>query len=209
MKRLLLLALITTACANSYQSAHTLAPGKTQVTADITGVRPLDSSGDSESSALVGDLMIRHGIDEGLDGGVRLGRMPGSPTDGASQLVFDLKKRLSDSATSTVSVDIPVGLGWEENNGDFGNGIVGVMPTLLIGSQISPTTELVFGPKFVLLYNPEATSDSTLAGGGVSVGIRFTDAARTYAVQPELSFLKLDETNASLLAFGIAVAAGN
>ncbi|HTL35409.1 MAG TPA: hypothetical protein VL326_19915 [Kofleriaceae bacterium] len=210
MKRLLLLlAVITTGCASTYQSAHTLAPNKMQVTADITGAKAFDSN-DTTNTVVAGDVMVRHGLDEGLDGGIRLSRLPSDTgTDTDSMFTVDLKKRISDSETSTVSIDIPLGVIWEENRSDLSNGIIAFTPTLLLGIALDPTTELVFGPKFALFINPEESNDKTLIGGGASIGIRFSDTERSYGLQPELSLLKVEDTDGAILTFGIAVAAGN
>lgn len=210
-QRPLTLLLLTAAagCAGTYQSAHTLAPGKTQVTADITAARATDN-GDTSDTVMTGELMVRHGLDDGLDGGIRLGRLPDDDsTSSASALSFDIKKRLSDSETNTISLDIPAGILWSESGLNFSDGILHFTPTLLVGLQVDPSTEVVFGPKFILLLNPENdSSDHTAIGGGATLGVRFSDAARTYGIQPELGIAKVEDIDV-ILTFGIAVAAGN
>jgi hypothetical protein len=206
-------------CGGSFQSARTLAACKTQVTADVSAfhgsglsdVRPPETRGWN----VLGDLMVRHGIIDGLDAGVRIGRTPGSQTygDTGSQLFVDLKKRLTAAAsTTTISIDVPVGVLWSERRETFNDGTLALVPTLLVGHDINATTELIIAPKFLWLHraanNDGYPIDSTI-GGGVSLGIRFSDDRRAWAIQPELSVLKLEGTDGALITFGLGVAAGN
>jgi len=206
--RRFLAVLFLPACMSSFQSARTLPKGKTQVTADLDGFKAFDSN-DSSETVYAGELMVRNGLDDGLEGGVRLGRLPGDSGDTASLLMLDLKKQVSDPATTTsaISVDIPLGIAWSEQGTNLEGGTFLAAPTLLVGVQVSPSAEVVLGPKFVWVVLSDSSDQSKL-GGGVSMGLRISDPSRTWAVHPELSLLKVEDAD-TIISFGLAVSAGN
>ncbi|HEY5946598.1 MAG TPA: hypothetical protein VIV40_13945 [Kofleriaceae bacterium] len=204
MKALALLLLV--GCASSFQSARTLAPGKTQVTAGLARVMPTEGSG----HANVGDVQVRTGISDSVDGGLKLSRTPGAANT-VSGIGADLKLRITDpAAKTTVSFALPVGAVWEERGTDWGNGLLTISPTILIGVELSPTTELVLGPALVWVL-PDGGTDNSEAEFAATIGVRFTDPSRTWAVHPEIGIMHISDSGNSenLLSFGLGVAVGN
>jgi len=198
-------------CASSYQSARTLAPGKTQVTAALSRTE-LFSEGEFDEGVSVwgGDIQVRQGVVEKFDLGLRLSRTPGAE-ETLSQLSFEPKYQITaDTSSTTVSVALPIGVGWAETGDDWEDGTVLLVPTVFVGIDLSPTTELVFAPKMFALF-PDAKTEDSEVEFGASVGVRFFDASRTWAIQPEVSYLRFSEDGESIsfLTFGIGVSAGN
>ena len=212
MKRVLLV-LSSAACATAAQSAHPVAPGKTEVTASIgrvastkePGRMPLQADdplarGPGEG-AWTGELMVRRGIVEGLDAGLRLSRMPGA--GGLSVVAIDPKLRLGRSSRVVISLGIPAGLAWEEAPEAEYVGAV-IVPTVYVGLKASPTVELVAAPKLHFLF---VDRQDMQQHWGLTLSPRFTDPHRRWAVQPELGLTWLDDT--TLLLLGFSVSAGN
>ena len=198
-------------CASSYQSARVLAPGKTQVTAALsrTDIFSDDELGDGVT-AWGGDVQVRQGVVDRFDLGVRLSRTPGA-LETLSQLAVEPKVQITDpNASTTLSVALPIGVGWAENGDDWEDGTVLITPTVFIGVDLSPSAELVIGPKVFAIFPDAKTEDSEIEFGG-SIGVRFHDASRTWAVHPEVSFLRFAEDGESItfLTFGVGVSAGN
>jgi hypothetical protein len=198
-------------CASSYQSARTLAPGKTQVTAALSRTEMFSEvEFDEGISVWGGDIQVRQGVVEQFDLGVRLARTPGAE-ETLSQLSIEPKYQITPGTSSTtVSVALPVGVGWAETGDDWEDGTVLLIPTVFVGIDLSPTAELVIAPKVFALFPDAKTEDSEVELGG-SVGVRFYDASKTWAIQPEISFLRFSEEGEgiSFLTFGIGVSAGN
>lgn len=214
MKRLALVV-CSVGCVSSYQSARVLPTGKTQVTAAVSRVQVIESESD-DASIWVGDLQVRHGLAAQFDGAIRLSRTPGG-LNALSMLMIDPKYQITSPSSSTaVSVALPVGVAWEEQGSDFNDGVGVIAPTILIGTPLAPNTELVFAPK-VVVFLPDGETDQSEIEFGASLGLRFTNAARTWAIHPELSLLLFDPSNngggggetVKVLSFGIAVSAGN
>lgn len=204
----LVLAVVACGCANAYQSARTLPPGKTQVGVALSRSEAFGDEG--SDTVWLGDLQVRTGIGSRMDGGVRLTRNPGGG-ENVSLLSLDPKWELSKpGARTAVSIGVPVGILWAEQGlDDLDTGAYIIAPSVFIGMQVSPTTELVTSPKLFFIL-PDEDGDNELEFG-LSVGLRFTDAARTWAVHPEIGFLRVSEEGASeeFMMIGIAIAAGN
>jgi hypothetical protein len=207
MRALVATALLAAGCAASYQSAHVLAPGKTMVTAAVT--RMQGSVANQDTHQYAGDIQIRHGIGERFDGGLRLIR---TPNVGSASTMFavDGKYQITPgNAKTALALSVPVGLLFSEDRGtEFDNRGVLIAPTFLVGSQVSATTEVVFGPKIVLIF-PDGGDEETDVG--LSLGIRFEDSSHTWAVQPEV---QMYHANGNMMSdnyygFGIAISAGN
>ncbi|MBA3454077.1 MAG: hypothetical protein H0T42_13365 [Deltaproteobacteria bacterium] len=213
MKRIALVV-CSVGCVSSYQSARVLPTGKTQVTVAVSRVQALED-GDEDESVWVGDLQVRHGFAAQFDGGIRLSRTPGG-LNSLSMLTIDPKYQITSPSSSTaVSIGVPFGVAWEEQGSDFEDGIGVIAPTLLIGTPLAASTELVFAPK-VVVFLPDGDTEESEIEFGASIGLRFTNSARTWAIHPELSLLLFDPSNGSeggetakILSFGVAVSAGN
>ncbi|HEY5934362.1 MAG TPA: hypothetical protein VIU61_07005 [Kofleriaceae bacterium] len=198
-------------CASSYQSARVLAPGKTQVTAAVsrTDIFSEDELGDGVT-AWGGDVQVRQGVVDRFDFGVRLSRTPGA-LETLSQFSLEPKVQITGpEASTTLSVALPIGVGWAENGDDWEDGTVIITPTVFVGVELSPSAELVIAPKVFAFFPDAKTEDSEIEFGG-SIGVRFHDASRTWAIQPEVSFLRFAEEGESIsfLTFGVGVSAGN
>jgi hypothetical protein len=207
----LLVLTMLVGCASSYQSARVLAPGKTQVTAALSRTEIFSEGelGDGVT-AWGGDIQVRQGVVEKFDFGVRLSRTPGA-LETLSQLAIEPKFQLTGKdASTTISIALPIGVGWAENGSDWEDGTVLLIPTMFVGVDLSPTAELVIGPKVFAIFPDAKTEDSEVELGG-SVGVRFFDASRTWAIHPEISYLRFAEDGSSIsfLTFGVAVSAGN
>jgi len=212
MKRVLLL-LASSACATSAQSARPVDPGTTEVTVSLGRAASLKEpsrspSGESDplakgvaEGAWTGELMIRHGMTDGFDGGLRLGRMPG--LGGLSVAAVDLKVRVVRSPRVVVSLGGPAGIVWEETPGPSYLGAVAV-PTLYLGMEVSPTVELVAAPKLHLIF---ARGEAMEQAWGLTIGPRFTEPRRRWAVHPELGITRFADT--TLLLLGFSVSAGD
>lgn len=208
--RTLAIAVCGFGCVSSYQSPRVLPAGKTQVTVAVTRVQLIEDNDDDY--IWVGDFQLRHGLADQFDGAIRLARTPGAQST-LSMLTLDPKFQITaPSSSTTVSVALPFGVAWEEAGTDFRDGVGVLAPTVLIGAQLTGTTELVFAPK-VIVFLPEGKTKESGVEVGASLGLRLTNAARTWAVHPELSFLLFKERGANeaakIFSFGIAVSAGN
>jgi hypothetical protein len=192
-------------CASSFQSAHPLQPGKTQVTAGLSGVKPTDGDG----QLFVGDLQVRHGLADKIDGGVKLVRTPGA-VETVSAFAADVKFQLNEAGGKTaVSLGIPVGAAWVEEQGEFNDGILILGPTLFIGTELAPNLELVFAPSIVLVLPEGGTSDSEIEVAA-TLGLRFTDPSRTWAIQPEVGLTHFNEGESpTFVTFGVGVSVGD
>lgn len=208
MKRFML-CVLAAGCANAYQSARTLAPGKTQATVAVSRTEFLEEDGDE--SLYVGELQVRTGFSERMDGGFRLLRNPGAG-ENISILQLDPKWQISQPGAKTaISIGVPIGAVWGENGLDDLE-IVSylITPSVYVGFELSPTVELVVSPKLFMIFPDDDDADSQIEIGG-SIGLRFGDASRTWAVHPEVGLIRFSEGDASeeFLMFGIGIAAGN
>ncbi|MBZ0235505.1 MAG: hypothetical protein K8M05_24460 [Deltaproteobacteria bacterium] len=195
--------LVAGACATTHQSARVLEPGKTQVTAALG--RTSADEGGLDEGIWSGDLQVHTGLADKIEGGARLVRTPGSggtlsygAVEGRFQIVPDL-----------VSIALPFGLLWAEEGADFDDGFFLATPTVFVGSQLSPTLELVAAPKLYVFIPTDDEGDTEVELGG-SVGARFTNPARTWAIHPELGLLRIGgDDSVTYITFGLGVSVGN
>ncbi|MGE0867004.1 MAG: hypothetical protein AB7P03_00475 [Kofleriaceae bacterium] len=212
MSRLVSLAALLAGCATTAQSARVLEVGKTQFTAGLARTSISDDGSDESLPVWSGDVMVRHGVAPRVDVGARLTRVPGFNT--VSAFTADPKVELTAPGSPTaVSLSLPLGAGWSDADDD-GTLFIAV-PTLLIGHQISPTVELVLAPRLFVFHASEGSEEDTELDFGGSIGARFHDAARTWAIQPELAIVRFgdddieDAATTTAITFGLAVSAGN
>ena len=89
----------------------------------------------------LGDVQIRHGMGGKVDGGLRLIRTPGA-LETISSLSADVKIQITNPEDKGIaSFVIPVGAVWGEQGTDFEDGLLTFSPGLMLGYDISPTTE--------------------------------------------------------------------
>lgn len=185
------------------QSARVLAPGKTQL---AVGAGRSTVSGPDDDVVWHGTVMVRRGLARNVDGGLVLQRTPGG--GGLSFAAVEPKVQLTSSGRGAASVALALGPFWEDGIGedgiDWDYGGVVVAPTIFLGYDLAPTAELVFAPRLVLFLPDEGDSDTQV---GASLGVRFTDRARTWAVHPDLAYLSTDDE--AILTLGLSIAAGN
>ncbi len=191
------------ACTTA-QSARPLAPGKTQVSVALTGNRLV---GTEDSDLLwTGQVMVRRGLSSNADLGVSLTRVPGS-TDALSLALVDSKVRLTPEASeTTISASLGGGLIWADRGFDFDLGAFVLTPALYLGLRLSPTAEAVLSPRLYVLL-PQDDNDEREANLGGTVGIRFTNPARTWALHPELGLVRF--AGEATLSLGLSISAGD
>lgn len=199
-----LLALATSACATSYQSARTLDAGTLEVTVG-GGRHQLFDEGVGADTVWAGDLQVRYGVLDRLELGARVMRTPGVG-EAASYLQLDPKLAIVRQPTWNVSASVPVGGGWgEPSAGAFDNGRLVISPTLFVGHALTTQLELVASPK---LFVVQGKGDPVL-DYGASLGLRFGDPGRAWAIHPEVGFVRLTDgpENDTLFTVGIGIAA--
>ena len=213
MTRVLILFAVLAGCSATYQSARVLDPGKTQVTLGVTRAEGSSQNADADGHIYIGDLQVRRGIASQVEAGFRLTRMPNagmSSETNVSSAALDLKYQVTPrNARTAVSIALPLGAWFAEDGITFDRQAWLVSPTLLVGTALAPTTELVFGPKLTVIL-PDSNSADTQTAYGASIGLRFTDPARTWALHPEISVVHYSTaSDATLYTFGLAVSAGD
>ncbi|HEY4176300.1 MAG TPA: hypothetical protein VGM90_05695 [Kofleriaceae bacterium] len=225
MRTIIVSTLVLTGCATAAQSAHTLAPGKTEVT--VAGSRNKTTDQSSDDPAIYsGQVMVRTGVSDATDVGFQLSRTTGT-SDALWGLTVDPKFRFTEpTAQTTISLGIPVGIFFADepsisststapSSGGFDYGGLIVAPTLYVGQQISPTAELLIAPRFYLIKPDTHVYDDTdlRAYFGGSVGVRITDPQRHWAVTPELAFTHINAEGSgdstTLLTLGLGISVGN
>ncbi len=193
-----------TACSSSLQSARVLSRGKTAVTVGASR----SSLDGREQKVYLGSLQVRHGVSDSAEIGVHLDRTPGGG-ETTSVLGIDPKFMLSSTATSAISLVLPVSLGWNEQYSDFKNPAFIAAPTLLLGVDVSSEVELVLAPRIGLA---RGTGDGSLYGFGGSLGLHIGKRGGA-AIHPELGFVSLRESgsegSATVLTIGVGISAGD
>ncbi|HUQ08426.1 MAG TPA: hypothetical protein VM261_38310 [Kofleriaceae bacterium] len=196
-------ALLAGACATSHQSARVLAPGKTQVTTALA--RTSATEGGLDEGIWTGDLQVHGGVAPGFELGGRLVRTPGGGNTGS---IASIEGRFQ-VVPERVSIALPVGVVWQEELDDFEGGNFFLTPTVFVGTDVSPTMELIAAPK-LFVFIPDDGDDDTEVEIGGSVGLRITNEARTWAVHPELGIIQFSEgTDATWITFGLGISVGN
>lgn len=192
------------ACATSYQSARVVEPGKVQVTGALAHTEggPTSSYGGWRT---LGDLQVRAGIVDRVDAGLRFVRSPG--TSYRSYATLDAKVEL---VPDRVSLSLPVGLVWYQEGDRIDRVSTVLSPGVLAGYQLKPNLELVGAPR-LFLFLPGPYNDVTEVEVGGSVGLRFTNPARTWAIHPELGILHLNQQNEgyTFVTVGLGLSVGN
>jgi hypothetical protein len=205
MRAALLALVLLGACATSHQSARVLAPGKTQVTTALA--RTSATEGGLDEGIWTGDLQVHTGVASNVEVGARLVRTPGGAETASIASIEGRFQVVPDH----VSVALPVGILWEEQFDDFEGGNFFLTPTVFVGTDVSPTMELVAAPK-LFVFIPDDDDDDTEIEFGGSVGLRITNEARTWAVHPELGLIQLSEGDGdgeTYVTFGLGVSVGN
>jgi hypothetical protein len=191
------------------QSARVLAPGKTQVSVGANRVTATDEDGVLWS----GQVMVRRGLADKVDVGVILDRTPGSG-EATSMLAVEPKVQLTaPGGNVTVSLALGAGVIWADGMTSDGLdaelGGYMLSPTAFLGFELAPGAELVAAPRLHFVF-PDGEDDHGTAYGA-SIGVRFTDPARTWAVHPEVTYMTIEDTfvDESFLTLGVSVSAGD
>lgn len=193
------------------QSARVLAPGKTQVS--VGANRTTASADEGDDVLWSGQVMVRRGLADKVDVGVILDRTPGSG-EATSRLAVEPKVQLTaPGGNVTVSLALGAGVIWADGMTSDGLdaelGGYMLSPTAYLGFELAPGAELVAAPRLHFVF-PDGEDDHGTAYGA-SIGVRFTDPARTWAVHPELTYMTIDDTfvDESFLTLGVSVSAGD
>jgi hypothetical protein len=204
MRIALLAFVLLGGCATSHQSARVLAPGKTQVTTALA--RTSATEGGLDEGIWTGDLQVHTGVAPGFEMGARLVRTPGGAETAS---IASIEGRFQ-VVPEHVSIGLPVGVLWEEQFDDFEGGNFFLTPTVFVGTDVSPTTELVAAPRLFVFISNDGDDSEVEVGG--SVGLRVTNEARTWAVHPELGLIQFSEGDGdseTYLTFGLGISVGN
>jgi hypothetical protein len=186
-------------CVSSYQSAKVLAPGQTQITGALTRSAPDDQL---DEGLYTGDIQVRHGLSDKVDGGVRYGIA--SEFGSIHSLSVDAKIEL---VPDHVSVSLPVGVIISDEERDFEYGGFFIAPTVLLGAEMSKNVALVAAPRLIIAFPDEDDgfpSDSTTLYGA-SVGVRFSADLERWAIHPEVGLLSGDDLDGTLISAGVGV----
>ena len=206
-RELLLLAIASgAACSTPSQSARTLPVGNTQITLNMG--RTHSSADSADESEWHGELSVRRGLAERFDIALKVARTPGlGETLGAYTL--DPKLMFTGPREHTaVSFGVPVGVLFDEAPDDTNAVAYFISPTVYVGHQASPTLELTIAPRALISFPDD--EDHRVDFGG-SIGTRFTDVGKYWAVHPELGFLRVTENGQStnVITVGLGISAEN
>lgn len=194
------------ACTTA-QSARVLAPGQTQISVAANRVSVTDEDG----VIWYGQVMVRRGLAPKVDAGLILTRTPGG-SGGVSMLAAEPKLQLTaHGAKTTFSLGLAAGALWSDQSTRDGleGDVTGflVSPTAYLGFELSPGAELVAAPRLYLIIPDEGGDNQTAFGA--TVGVRFTDAARSWAIHPEFTYLAVEDADETFLTLGVSVSAGD
>lgn len=220
-----LLAVALTGCAAAAQSAHTVAPGKFEVT--VAGERNSYSDQDDDDPAIYsGQVMVRTGVADNADVGLSVTRTPGTNANMWGVAVdpkFRFTKRM---AQTTISLGMPITVFFGDQpatsssnmdlgEGGFDYGGVLAAPTLYVGHMVSQTKELLIAPRLYLIKPGDGIypdTDLRMYVGG-SIGVRLWDSHYHWAVTPELGFTRFHgedgRDGATLVTLGLGLTVGN
>lgn len=202
-----LVALTLLGGCTQMQSARVLRPGETRVSA---GIARLSSSSDTARLPFyLGELRVAHGIKDGAELGIQLGRSAG--LDGnVSALGITPKLRVYETGGGAISVAAPAVVAWEEHGTDFTSGTVAFYPTFYLGVQLDAEVELVVSPRGGAIWRPDS-NERTIYLGGVTAGFSF-GAWGEATVQPEIgvTILRTDgnDRNEAVFSIGLGVTGG-
>jgi hypothetical protein len=187
------------------QSARVLAPGRTEVT---VGVQHGAQDGPDGDASLYGQVMVRRGVGDNADLGIVYARTVGHDLP-VSTLAFEPKFELTTPGRRTaVSLSLAGALAWNSAGDDGGLDLSGyaVVPSVLVGVELTSRVELVATPRIVLVIDDDReTSELELAG---SLGVRLTGPRDAWAVQPELTYVILRNDDHNAFSAGLAISAG-
>jgi hypothetical protein len=198
-----LVVAVTCAGCTATQSARTVAPGNAELSVGVGRVSMFQK--DIEEGDWTGHLMVRLGIVDGFDVGIHAEHTPGS--GGAGAFAIDPKVRVSRSGRATLAFGVPGGILYSEGDEvEFDGGFM--VPTLYLSTELSPSVDLVTNVRFAVT-STRTTFDNFQSHTwiGASVGPRFTDETRTWAAQPEIGVVRVEQL--TYLTFGLTVAVGN
>ena len=186
------------------QSARPLAPGRTQVAVGWATLAHPQLEDDADLAS--GQVMVRRGIAARTDAAIVLSRLP-SQSASTSMAMLEAKVRLTPAeGPLTVSLAVGTGVVWTDDAWDFDREAVVVTPTLYVGYDLSPTAEIVITARGYLAAIDDDNQHREL-NGGASIGARFTDRARTFALQPQLTVIGADRE--TYVTVGVAMSVGN
>jgi hypothetical protein len=196
--RFVLLALC--ACTAT-QSARTLAPRSTEVS---VGVGRMSFESDFDNGQWTGHAMVRRGIVDGFDLGVHLEHTTGGAGVGA--IAIDPKLRLAHGGRTTLAAGAPLGVLWSEDTELYLTGVM-ALPSLYLSVELSPRVELVTNARYMLVRarRMESSPYVTEHGVGGTLGLRFTDEERSWAMQPEFGFTRAVDTTHVTVGLTISV----
>lgn len=209
MIRGLAAAALLAACAQM-QSARLLRPGHTAVSAGLSRVSLDDNS--QNVPTYFGEVRVAHGFSDTVEVGALVGRSAGNDQNGSA---FGLapRFRLRESSTSAISLSIPAMALWQENGAQFHGGELAVCPTVYVGFQLAPETELVLSPRAGVLFRPgdDTTSTLFLVGGAIGLSLGSPGGA---TLHPEIGVMVDQPTSTAAptelaLTFGLGVTAGD
>jgi hypothetical protein len=199
-----------TACMSA-QSARVLAPGKTQVAAGVTRLTATEADDDV---IYLGELRVAHGVSDTTEVAAEVSRTPGV-TEAYTSVAFAPKFQLSRTATSAVSLGLPLSLSWAERGiSEVEGGTIGVFPTLYAGFDVSKEAELLIIPRFGIAKPMGDDAEGVAYGLGLGVGLRLGDSVTHSAIEPTLGFLQVRSSegngdSVTFLMLGLAVTAGD
>lgn len=203
MTRIALLAVLV-GCTGA-QSARALAPGKSTVGGGVVRITATEQGADE--SVWMGEVMVRHGLGDKFDGGIRFARSAGRG-EALSIAQLEPKIELTElGATTAISAALGIGVAWGDRGWDAQDGTYVFGPSLLIGQRVSPTTELLFVPRFTYIKPHEASDSAT--GVGISLGARIGE--QTWGIYPslDLQVVSGEGDSVTFVLFGLGVGVGN
>ena len=203
----ILVTLVLLGGCTQMQSARVLRPGTTRVSAGIA--RASSSDDTAKLPFYFGELRVAHGIKDGVELGIQLGRSAGLD-ENISALGIAPKVRVYETFHGAISVAAPAVVAWEEHGTDFTSGTFAFHPTVYVGLRLEDDVELVLSPRGGAVWRSE-TMERTIYMGGVAAGFSF-GAWGTATIQPEIgiTILRFDgsERNDAVFTIGVGVTGG-
>jgi hypothetical protein len=160
---------------------------------------------DFDNGQWTGHAMVRRGIVDGFDLGVHLEHTTGG--GGVGAIALDPKVRLAHGGRTTLAAGAPLGVLWSEDTELHVRGVL-ALPSLYLSIELSPRVELVTNARYMLVHarrTEQRGPYDTEHGAGASLGLRFTDEGRTFAMQPEFGFTRAVDTTHVTVGLTISV----